>query len=184
MKGLSEQQQKIIEFIREFKKNNDCAPTIYEIAEFLMIRPSTAFAHVNALQKKNIVCRSSQARSIRLVSEDGKTHTSFHIPLLEHFVDVDFNCNMSQYLNYQLPKKYERIKNDLCALKINGVNDDTFSNGDIVILIRHPDHFVLQSGMVILVWTPDNQYHFTRYKEALESSCKIVAAAVEIQRSL
>ena len=62
--------------------------------------------------------------------------------------------------------------------------NDIISCGDVVILIRHPDHFVLQSGMVILVWTPDNQYHFTRYKEALESSCKIVAAAVEIQRSL
>ena len=58
MKDLSAQQKKIVEFIRDFKKNNDCAPTIYEIAEFLMIRPSTAFAHINALQKKNIVCRS------------------------------------------------------------------------------------------------------------------------------
>ena len=184
MKGLSEQQQKIIEFIREFKKINDCAPTIYEIAEFLMIRPSTAFAHINALQKKNIVCRSSQARSIRLVNEDGKINTCFHIPLLEHFSDIDFHCKSSEYLNYQLPKKYERFQNDLCALRIDGVNDDTFTDGDVVILIRHPDHFVLKSGMMILVWTPDGQYHFTRYKEALESSCKIVAAAIEIYRSL
>ena len=187
MKGLSEQQQKIIEFIREFKKINDCAPTIYEIAEFLMIRPSTAFAHINALQKKNIVCRSSQARSIRLVNEDGKINTCFHIPLLEHFSDIDFHCKTSEYLNYQLPKKYERFQNDLCALKIEGQFDDQsglLAEGDIVILIRHPDHFVLQSGMLILLWTPNGQYHFTRYDETMDASCKIVAAAIEIQRSL
>ncbi len=37
MKGLSAQQEKIVQFIRDFKKNNDCAPTIYKIAEFRFI---------------------------------------------------------------------------------------------------------------------------------------------------
>ena len=187
MKGLSAQQEKIVEFIRDFKKNNDCAPTIYEIAEFLRIKPSTAFAHVNALQKKNIVCRSSQARSIRLVNDVSKNNNCFHIPLLLHFADVDFNCRTSQYLNYNLQRKYERFQNDLCALKIEGQFDDQsglLAEGDIVILIRHPDHFVLQSGMLILLWTPNGQYHFTRYDETMDVSCKIIAAAIEIQRSL
>ena len=183
MKGLSVQQEKIVQFIREFKKNNDCAPTVYEIAEFLRIRPSTAFAHIAALQKKNIVCRSSQARSIRLVNEDCKNNTCFHIPLLEEFCDVDFNCKSSQYVNYNLSKRCDPLQNELCALKINKVIDDTIADGDVVILIRHPDHFVLKAGMLILAWTPDKQYHFTRYSKTLEASCKIVAAAIEIHRS-
>ena len=183
MKSLSAQQEKIIQFIREFKKNNDCAPTVYEIAEFLKIRPSTAFAHISALQKKNILCRSSQARSIRLVNDECKNNTYFHIPLLENFCDVDFNCKTSQYVSYNLSKKYERFQDALCALKINDKIDDVISCGDVVILIRHPDHFVLKSGMLILAWTQDKQYYFTRYSEALESSHKIIAAAIEIQRS-
>ena len=134
MKALSTQQEKIMQFIREFKKNNDCAPTVYEIAEFLRIRPSTAFAHIDALQKKNMICRSSQARSIRLVSNDYKNNTCFHIPLLEHFCDLDFNCKTSQYVCYNLPKKHEPLQNELCALKTNNEIDDVISNGDIVIL--------------------------------------------------
>ena len=187
MKGLSAQQKKIVQFIRDFKKNNDCAPTIYEIAEFLMIRPSTAFAHINALQKKNIVCRSSQARSIRLVNDENKSNTCFHIPLLEHFSDVDFCRRTSQYLNYHLPQKYERFQNDLCAIKIpDKVNDQTgmILTGDFLVLIRHPDHFVLNTGTLILVWKPDGEYVFMRYNETLDTSYKIVAAVTEIQRSL
>ena len=107
-----------------------------------------------------------------------------------NFCDVDFNSKTSQYVNYKLPKKYERFQNEFCALKINnnigdiGNIDNTILNGDVVILIRHPDHFLLKSGMLILAWTEDKQYHFTRYSETLESSHKIIAAAIEIQRSL
>ena len=66
MKGLTQKQKNIIEFINEFMTTQEMAPTIYEIAEHFHIKTSTVFAHIRALQKKNYLTRSSKARSISL----------------------------------------------------------------------------------------------------------------------
>jgi len=66
MKGLTAKQKNIVEFIEEFSGTMEMAPTIYEIAEHFGIKTSTVFAHIRALQKKNILQRSSKARSISL----------------------------------------------------------------------------------------------------------------------
>ena len=66
MKGLTGKQKKIVEFIEDFNRTMGMAPTIYEIAEHFGIKTSTVFAHIRALQKKNILHRSSKARSISL----------------------------------------------------------------------------------------------------------------------
>ena len=66
MKGLTEKQKNMIDFIEEFVNANGMAPTIYEIAENFGIKTSTVFAHIRALQKKSILTRSSKARSISL----------------------------------------------------------------------------------------------------------------------
>ena len=66
MKGLTQKQKNIIEFINEFMTTQEMAPTIYEIAEHFHIKTSTVFAHIRALQKKSYLTRSSKARSISL----------------------------------------------------------------------------------------------------------------------
>ena len=66
MKGLTGKQKKIVEIIEDFNRTMGMAPTIYEIAEHFGIKTSTVFAHIRALQKKNILHRSSKARSISL----------------------------------------------------------------------------------------------------------------------
>ena len=68
MKGLTVKQQDLLDFIGDFTKNMHMAPTIYEIAAHLGVRPSTAFVHLNALCKKGVVSRSGKARSI-LIAE-------------------------------------------------------------------------------------------------------------------
>ena len=67
MKGLTDKQKGMIEFIEEFMNTTGMAPTIYEIAEHFRIKTSTVFAHIRALQKKGFLSRSSKARSISLV---------------------------------------------------------------------------------------------------------------------
>ena len=76
MKGLTSKQQSIVEFIENFTAAMEMAPTIYEIAEHFGIKTSTVFAHIRALQKKNILHRSSKARSIALA----KTHKKSKMP--------------------------------------------------------------------------------------------------------
>ena len=53
MKGLTDKQRNILEFINDFMEANVMAPTVYEIAEHFNIKTSTVFAHLRSLQKKN-----------------------------------------------------------------------------------------------------------------------------------
>lgn len=89
MIGITEKQQAILNYIENFMEDHGMAPSVYEIAEYFAIKPPTVFAHLRALQRKNMLTRTSQARSIAL-KKPRKTprqrpmHMSFmlSIPLL------------------------------------------------------------------------------------------------------
>lgn len=66
MKGLTDKQQEILDFIGDFMRREGMAPTVYELADHLQISNATAFAHLRALQRKGYVTRSSKARSLSL----------------------------------------------------------------------------------------------------------------------
>ncbi len=75
MKGLTGKQKKIVNFVEEFTRTMGMAPTIYEIAEHFGIKTSTVFAHIRALQKKDVLHRSSKARSICLAHPKHRKNT-------------------------------------------------------------------------------------------------------------
>lgn len=66
MKGLTDKQRAMLDFIEEFMDSKGMAPTVYEIAEHFKIKTSTVFAHLRSLQRKGYLTRSSKARSISL----------------------------------------------------------------------------------------------------------------------
>ena len=72
MKRLTEKQQKILDYIAEFTRTQEIAPTVHELASHFGIKSSTMFIHLRTLQKKNCLTRNSKARSIKLLSPDGK----------------------------------------------------------------------------------------------------------------
>ena len=85
MKGLTEKQQEILDFIETFGRREGMAPTVYEVADHFGIKAATAFAHLRALQRKGYVSRSSKARSLTLLrSETSPRHISLtlSIPVL------------------------------------------------------------------------------------------------------
>lgn len=84
MKGLTDKQQEILDFISDFGRKEGMAPTIFEISEHFKIKSATAFAHVRALQRKGFVNRSSKARSLTLAQSDKPRHFSLtlSIPVL------------------------------------------------------------------------------------------------------
>lgn len=84
MKGLTEKQQKVLDYIDRFMRSEGMAPTVYEMADEFGIKPATAFAHVRALQRKGYLTRSSKARSISLTQSEKPRHMSLtlSIPLL------------------------------------------------------------------------------------------------------
>jgi len=86
MKGLTDKQQEILDFISSFARREGMSPTIYEISEHFDIKSATAFAHVRALQRKGFVNRSSKARSLLLLGADKPRHFSMtlSVPVIGH----------------------------------------------------------------------------------------------------
>lgn len=84
MKGLTDKQQTVLDYINSFSEQEGMAPTIYEISEHFSVKPATAFAHVRALQRKGYVNRSSKARSLTLTHQNKPRlfSLSLSIPIL------------------------------------------------------------------------------------------------------
>ena len=92
MKRLTEKQQKILDYIAEFTKEQEIAPTVHELASHFGIKSSTMFIHLRTLQRKNCLVRNSKARSIKLLSPDGKpeklsrrNNNAVAIPVIDEF---------------------------------------------------------------------------------------------------
>ncbi len=68
MYALTEKQQNILDFIDDFYEKNGIPPTVQEIADHFSLKSSTIFAHLQALQRKKEISRSSKARSISLLN--------------------------------------------------------------------------------------------------------------------
>ena len=62
MKGLTQKQQEILDFIADFNRREAMAPTVYEIAENFGIKSATAFAHLRSLQRKGYVTRKPMGK--------------------------------------------------------------------------------------------------------------------------
>ncbi len=141
MKGLTDKQKDVLDYISEFARNEGMAPTIFEISEHFGIKSATAFAHVRALQRKGYVNRSSKARSLALTQEEKPRHLSLTLsvpvlgrisagaPLLsEEHVD-----RMIQIDPKTLPARIGGQK--LFALEVQGesMRDLGILDGDVII---------------------------------------------------
>jgi repressor LexA len=84
MKGLTERQQEVMDFISAFIHREGMAPTILEISEHFQVQSATIFSHIRALQRKGYVNRSSKARSLTLTQHNKPRHfsLSLSIPIL------------------------------------------------------------------------------------------------------
>lgn len=148
MKGLTGKQKNIVEFIDEFHKTMEMAPTIYEIAEHFGIKTSTVFAHIRALQRKGILHRSSKARSISLDQSKKKRKHLIgvqSVPIMETGTKQDVLCD-TRLFRHGIGEKGVfalRVKGtdmtgpgilegDLLLLK-SPVNCTTISAGDLLV---------------------------------------------------
>lgn len=156
MKGLTDKQRQVLEFIESFEEANGMAPTVYEIAENFSVKTSTIFSHLRSLQKKKYLSRSSKARSI-MVSKP--LHPKRRPAGLRSIPLLDL---------HELSRKAEPLKEIFCDAsflhRASGVSDlrnlfavtmedDTLHDkgifhGDVAILRRHPA--AIHTGDVVL----------------------------------
>lgn len=160
MRGLTDKQRAMLDFIEEFIDEEGMAPTVYEISDRFNIKTSTVFAHIQALQRKGHLTRSTKARSISLQNKK-KTpkHMSFILPIpllgrinagmpviAEEYIEGEVFCDKN-FIKVNDPAK-------LFALTIHGesMRDLGILDGDIVI-VKQAD--TAKSGDVVAALIDD-----------------------------
>ena len=146
MKGLTEKQRNMVEFIEDFMSTVGMAPTIYEIAEHFKIKTSTVFAHVRALQKKGVLTRSSKARSISL----NKPRRKNKMPSGVQSIPVVGENARDVFCDSKVFRRITSSGKDLFAMHVKGsdLHDFGILDGDIVILKSHPVN--ISNGDIVL----------------------------------
>lgn len=71
MKGITERQQEVLNFISSFTKENSFPPTVREISDHFSISIRAVQDHIGALQKKGYISiKPKSSRSIRVLQDD------------------------------------------------------------------------------------------------------------------
>ncbi len=160
MRGLTDKQRGMLDFIEKFSDSKGMAPTVYEIADYFKIKTSTVFAHLQALQKKKFITRTSQARSIALFGKRKQhRHTSFilAVPLLGRIsaglpLDAPELKEGEVYCDSSMFKGEDTSR--LFALRINGdsMKDLGILDGDYVIVRKT---VMAQAGDIVVALARD-----------------------------
>jgi repressor LexA len=149
MKYLTERQRDILNFIREFQKEHDVAPTHREICDrFGFSSYGTVYKHLSLLQKKGLIRRDwNQKRGVELVEEAAASEmrsapepprgNTRELPLFGYIaagrpLDVDVS-NETITVPEHLTTRGENY-----VLKVRGDSmvDDGILDGDLVIISR------------------------------------------------
>ena len=144
MKGLTEKQRRILNYIEEFMNSVGMAPTVYEIADHFAIKTSTVFAHL-------------RARSIALLKPHRKPRHPSGLRAIPVFDDLGNDrsiYNGTHKALYCDSSLFEKALHSDCrtlyALRVHGSGMAArgILDGDIAIVKRHPDE--LKKGDIIV----------------------------------
>ncbi len=155
---LTQKQQRVLETIQSYLAENDEAPTLAELKDVLGIKTKRGVVkHLEALERKGYINRTSKARGITIIEEGTMTNT-FSIPILgfanagRPLVFAEEDIMGSIKLDHDLIKD----KSNLFALIVKGdsmnlrtVNkvpildknyvivekDGSYQNGDVVLAV-------------------------------------------------
>ncbi len=88
MKGLTNRQKQVLDFIKQYVAEHKYPPTVREIGEYFGISAKAGHDHVKALQRKQYIrCHGNRSRAIEVLdhsgenegTEPGRVHT---VPML------------------------------------------------------------------------------------------------------
>jgi repressor LexA len=194
---VTEKQQKVLTTIRDFYLENGYAPSLSELQQMLRINTKRGVVnHLNALEKKGFIIRTSEARGIQIVEEDEYEYL-IGIPILG-YANAGTPLAIAQedrlgvlHVDKALLKTRKEIftlivKGDSMNQKvINGKNlvdgsyivvskDAEIKNGDAVVAVLDNSATVktikMDDNMIVLYPESDNPKHTPIYLEKYSSS--------------
>jgi len=164
--GLSNRQEKILDFVKSFTLSNGYPPTIREIGKAVNIS-STSVVNYNldALQRSGFIYRDrTVSRGIRLV--EGLTELTgarnlIKVPLLGRIaagapIEVPEGAYDSDVDTVEISRDFVPDGEDIYALKVQGTSmiDAFINDGDIVVM-RHTT--TANNGDMVAAWLTDQE---------------------------
>lgn len=154
---LTENQQKVFDFIYEYIQTKGCSPTVDEIRQYIGVASiRTAAQYLEALEKKGMVRRERNAkRNIRIVDASGAEEELVSVPV---FANV--GCGSPSVLTERIFDEFVSVSNALVK-KIskenlfviravgNSMRDAGVNDGDFVLVEKTED--VKTGDMVVTI---------------------------------
>jgi repressor LexA len=144
---VTRRQKDILDFIRDFRAENDVSPTMDEIASALDLNKKTIYEHLQRLKTRGIVSwRRYEARSLKvLVSDEGRIPFYGYIAAGRPIeaVPLGDSIDISEMLSSDRGSFVLRVKGD-------SMIDEHIRDGDYVIVERR-DHAENGETVVALV---------------------------------
>lgn len=150
MKKITKRQFEIAGFIRDFIGKNAISPILYDIAEYFSIKPSTAAAHIAALERNRVIVRQKgRRRSIRPVGVGMGTALPKKSP-----VCVPFYLKKSDYSG--APSSYYHVDSSLLPDKARAKDLFAIRYG---FLNTFPAGFKVDPGDILIIWAKPGRLH-------------------------
>ncbi len=148
MKKITKRQFEIAGFIRDFIGKNAISPTLYDIAEYFSIKPSTAAAHIAALERKRVIVRQKgRRRSIRPVGMGSGLPQKVPVCVPFYLKKNSLSGAPSSFYHVDASLLPDHVRaKDLFAVRL-GVFNDLPQNADV------------EPGDVLIVWTRPERLH-------------------------
>ena len=141
MKGLTDRQQEVANFIEQFFDYNGYAPSLRDIASNFGFSPKAAFDHLRALEKKGIIKTGDNIpRGVALLKRSNpESGVVIRVPILGTTAAGEPILSEESYEDFvSIPENLARCNptDHLYALRVRGNSmvDDGINDGDLAIL--------------------------------------------------
>ena len=149
----TKREAEVLQFAREYRRENGFSPSLVEIAEHFSISVPTAHQHVHSLKDKSLlVVEKGKKRSIQALRDH--TLTGVELPLMGVIsaggpIEAIRNAEVVEVPRTMLPPG-----SDYYALRVSGTSmiEEGISDGDIVII---RDQNTVSDGDKAVAYIPD-----------------------------
>ncbi len=155
MSSLTKKQKQILDFVTEFIRDHEYAPSYREIAEhFGLSSPATIHEHIKSLTDKGLLSNHSTARSLELVKHTTASKALI-LPLAGLITAGEPIEAIEERETIAVPRDFVHNENSY-VLKVRGESmiEDGILDGDYVVVERN---FYPQNGDVVVALL-DNTY--------------------------
>ncbi|EID86449.1 SOS regulatory protein LexA [Treponema sp. JC4] len=170
MKGITDRQKEVLDFISDFTEENVCPPTVREIGEHFGISLRAVQDHIAALQKKGFITQAAKrSRSIRVIVDTREKKPELFVgkvPLLGNVAagrPLLSEENLDGYVN--LTEPFVRPGKSYFALRVRGQSmiNAGILDGDLAVVEQSS---VAVDGQIVVAVIDDAITLKRYYKEA------------------